>query len=154
MEIRRPGFFRHLVPATRPHGKSFAAGTKPTLLLTPDQAWESGTVEAPDLVSQRRARLPLLLGQRLEQRQLRSRRRRLHRASRPLHRQLANPILASGDGVEGPGGESVFTDASGDFFIAFHAWVPGAVGFPNSRELYIRHFSFSGSMPSVAAPVS
>ena len=50
----------------------------------------------------------------------------------------------------GPGGESVFADTSGDFWIAFHAWVPGAVGFPNSRDLYLRRLTFSGSVPVVA----
>ena len=62
-----------------------------------------------------------------------------------------NPILSSGPGVSGPGGESVFADTAGDFWIAFHAWVPGAVGSPNSRDLYLRRLSFSGSAPTVAA---
>jgi hypothetical protein len=52
--------------------------------------------------------------------------------------------------VAGPGGESVFADTSGNFWIAFHAWVPGAVGFPNSRDLYLRRLTFSGSVPAVA----
>jgi hypothetical protein len=52
--------------------------------------------------------------------------------------------------VAGPGGESVFADTAGNFWIAFHAWLPGAVGFPNSRDLSLRRLSFSGSAPSVA----
>ena len=31
-------------------GTGFAAGTTPTQILAPDQSWENGTVEAPDLV--------------------------------------------------------------------------------------------------------
>ena len=60
------------------------------------------------------------------------------------------PILSSGSGVAGPGGESVFADAAGNFWMAFHAWVPGAVGFPNSRDLYLRRLTFSGPVPTVA----
>ena len=62
-----------------------------------------------------------------------------------------DPILASGTGITGPGGESVFTDTSGAYWIAFHAWVPGAVGFPNSRDLYLRRLDVSGAVPSVVA---
>ena len=61
-----------------------------------------------------------------------------------------HPILSSGPGVAGPGGESVFADTAGNFWIAFHAWVPGAVGFPNSRDLYLRRLTFSGPVPTVA----
>ena len=63
-----------------------------------------------------------------------------------------SPILSSGPGVAGPGGESVFADTSGNFWIAFHAWVPGAVGFPNSRDLYLRRLTFSATGATVATP--
>jgi beta-xylosidase len=62
------------------------------------------------------------------------------------------PILSSGNGIAGPGGASVFPDTTGAPWIAFHAWVPGAVGFPNSRDLYVRRLDISGAAPSVAAP--
>ena len=51
----------------------------------------------------------------------------------------------AGRAWRGPGGESVFADTCGNFWIAFHAWVPGAVGFPNSRDLYLRRLTFSGA---------
>jgi hypothetical protein len=54
--------------------------------------------------------------------------------------------------MAGPGGESFFVDANGNFWLAFHAWVPGAVGYPNSRNLYMRRVNLSGSLPSMAAP--
>jgi hypothetical protein len=60
-----------------------------------------------------------------------------------------SPILSSGPAVAGPGGESVFADTSGNFWIAFHAWVPGAVGFPNSRDLYLRRVTFSATGATV-----
>jgi hypothetical protein len=43
----------------------------------------------------------------------------------------------------------VFTDASGQIHMAFHAWLPGKVGFPNSRLLFIRQISVVGGTPSV-----
>ena len=54
--------------------------------------------------------------------------------------------------MAGPGGESVFQDGQGDDWIAFAAWNPGAVGFPNSRGLYIRSLNLSGAVPSVGGP--
>ena len=45
-----PGTSRIWSQQLAPSGTSFAPGTSPTLLLTPDQSWEGGTVEAPDLV--------------------------------------------------------------------------------------------------------
>ena len=51
--------------------------------------------------------------------------------------------------MQGPGGESVFTDTSGTAWIAFDAYLPGAVGFPNSRDLYLRRLDLTGSLPVV-----
>ena len=62
-----------------------------------------------------------------------------------------SPILSSGPGVAGPGGESVFTDPSGAYWIAFHGWAPGAVGFPNSRDLYVLPLNVAGPAPVVGA---
>jgi hypothetical protein len=53
--------------------------------------------------------------------------------------------------MKGPGGESVFADASGTWWIAFHGWAPDAVGYPNSRSLYLRRLDTSGAVPVVAA---
>ena len=62
------------------------------------------------------------------------------------------PILSSGYRARRSGWRVGLRDTSGDFWLAFHAWVPGAVGFPNSRDLYLRGLDLSGAVPSVAAP--
>ena len=62
------------------------------------------------------------------------------------------PILSSGNGMAGPGGESVFQDAQGNSWIAFAAWNPGAVGFPNNRGLYIRSLTMSGAVLTLGGP--
>jgi beta-xylosidase len=67
----------------------------------------------------------------------------------PCTEPWTQPILGNDAGEVGPGGESVFTDASGSTWIAFHAWLPTEVGYPHSRELYVRKLSLSGSEPVV-----
>jgi hypothetical protein len=54
--------------------------------------------------------------------------------------------------MAGPGGESVFQDAQGNSWIAFAAWNPGAVGFPNNRALYIRRLTMSGAVLTLGGP--
>ena len=41
---------------------------------------------------------------------------------------------------------------SGATWIAFDAWAPDAVGYPNSRSLYIRPISLTGPTPVVGSP--
>ena len=140
-----------------PSGTSFAAGTNPTALLVPDQSWEAGTVEAPDMVVTTGGHYFLFFsGNDWDGADYAVGVATCTGPSGPCSDATASPILASGQGVAGPGGESVFADAAGNFWIAFHAWVPGAVGFPNSRDLYIRPLTFSDTGVTVAAsgPVS
>ena len=67
----------------------------------------------------------------------------------PCTKPLSQPLLASTPSFEGPGGESVFADSSGSYWIAFDAWVPGAVGYPHSRDLYLRRLNLAGATPTV-----
>jgi hypothetical protein len=68
----------------------------------------------------------------------------------PCPASAAAPILASQPSFSGPGGETVFTDAQGDLWMAFHAWLPGQVGYPHSRVLFIRRLSLADGVPAVA----
>ena len=87
---------------TRPARDSPRAHS-PTLLLSPDQPWEGGTVEAPDLVLANGGTTSVLLGERLEQRQLRRRRGNVRRAARPVCGRLVGSDLGLRDGNRGPG---------------------------------------------------
>jgi hypothetical protein len=131
-------------------GTSFVPGTNPTMLLGPDQAWEAGTVEAPDLVTTSGHFYLLYSGNNWNSGNYAVGVATCTGPLGPCREATPNPILSSGPGLAGPGGESVFTDAAGNFWIAFHAWVPGAVGFPNSRDLYLRQLSFPGPVTAVA----
>ncbi len=133
-----------------PSGTSFVPGTNPALLLVPSQPWEAGTVEAPNLVTTGGRDYLFFSGNDWNSANYAVGVAACTGPLGPCSDATPNPILAGGHGVAGPGGESVFADTSGDYWIAFHAWVPGAVGFPNSRDLYLRRISFSGPTPTVA----
>jgi beta-xylosidase len=59
------------------------------------------------------------------------------------------PWLASGPGMAGPGGAEVFTDALGEWRIAFHAWTPPKVGYDRGgvRSLWIEPLRFEDGHP-------
>ena len=135
-----------------PSGTAFAPGANPTSLLVPDQPWEGGTVEAPDLVTTGGRDYLFFSGNDWNSANYAVGVATCTGPLGPCRDATPTPILASGSGVAGPGGESVFADTSGNYWIAFHAWIPGAVGFPNSRDLYLRRLTFSGSTPTVAPP--
>lgn len=136
--------------ALTPSGTSFVAGTNPASLLTPDQSWENGTVEAPDLVTTGGHYFLFFSGNDWNSANYAVGVATCASPVGPCGDATPSPILSSGPGVAGPGGESVFSDTSGNYWIAFHAWIPGAVGSPNSRDLYLRKLSFAGPVPSVA----
>ena len=144
-----PGTSRIWSQQLAPSGTSFAPGTNPTLLLTPDQSWEGGTVEAPDLVEAGGHYDLFFSGNDWNSANYAVGVARCAGPLGPCADASASPILASGTGMAGPGGESVFADTSGSFWIVFHAWIPGAVGFPNSRSLYLRRLDLSGAVPAV-----
>jgi beta-xylosidase len=136
---------QQLVPA----GTSFVAGTNPTSLLVPDQPWEGTTVEAPDMVTTGGRYYLFFSGNDWDSANYAVGVATCTGPLGPCTDATPSPILSSGPAVAGPGGESVFADTSGNFWIAFHAWVPGSVGFPNSRDLYLRRVTFSATGATV-----
>jgi Glycosyl hydrolases family 43 len=147
-----PGSSRIWSQQLAPSGTSFVAGTNPTSLLVPDQSWEGATVEAPDMVTTGGHYYLFFSGNDWNSGNYAVGVATCIGALGPCSDATPSPILSSGPGVAGPGGESVFADASGNFWIAFHAWVSGAVGFPNSRDLYLRRLTFSPTGATVATP--
>ena len=134
-----------------PSGTSFVPGSNPTSLLVPDQPWEAGTVEAPNLITTGGRYYLFYSGNNWNSSSYAVGVAMCTGPLGPCSDASPHPILSSGPEVAGPGGESVFADTAGNFWIAFHAWVPGAVGFPNSRDLYLRRLTFSGPVPTVAS---
>jgi beta-xylosidase len=124
-------------------------GTGPTAILAATQGWEDHNVEAPDLIALAGRYFLFYSGNSWTGPNYAVGVALCAGPLGPCAKPLSQPILASGTGMLGPGGESVFADSAGQFWIAFHAWAPGAVGYPNSRALYIRPLSFSSSLPVV-----
>ena len=132
-------------------GTTFATGSTATTILMPDQSWEGGNIEAPDLVAAGGRYLLFYSGNDWSSANYAVGVATCAGPLGPCGDASSTPILASGGGMSGPGGESVFPDANGDFWIAFDAWNPTAVGGSNSRALYVRSINLSG-LPSVGAP--
>jgi beta-xylosidase len=132
-------------------GMAMAPGTTPVQLLVPDEPWQAGTVEAPDLVEAGGRLLLFYSGNNWGTANYAVGFATCAGPLGPCTDASPQPILASGNGVSGPGGASVFTDSSGSHWIAFAAWAPGQVGYPHSRELYLRRLDLSGPTPSVGS---
>ncbi len=134
-----------------------AAGTAgvgaSTAILWADEPWEGGIVEGPDLVviagkdylfySANRFNGSLYaIGVSLCQ-----------GPSGPCGPPLGSaPLLTGTSTFLGPGGPSVFTDPQGNPWLAFHAWLPGAVGLPHSRLLFLRRLAVSPTGVAVLPP--
>ena len=134
-----------------PAGTGFAPATTPTELLAPDQRWEAGVIEAPDLVVNGGRYFLFYSGNVWKGTDYAVGAATCTGPLGPCVDSSSAPVLTSDAGMEGPGGESVFTGPSGATWIAFDAWAPDAVGYPNSRDLYIRPISFAGPAPVVGA---
>ncbi len=147
-----PGNSRLWSQALDTTGKAFAFASRPAEMLVPDRSWQGGTVEAPDMVTAGGRYFLFYSGNDWNSAAYAVGVATCTGPVGPCVDASPTPILANGNGTAGPGGESVFADSSGSYWIAFHAWVPGAVGFPNSRCLYLRRLSFSGPLPVVGAP--
>ncbi len=124
---------------------------QPVRLLQPDQSWQAGVVEGPDLV---------LLAGKLHL---------LYSANNwdssayaigdatcgtplgPCSESGTGPILSSVAGALGPGGPATFTDASGGPWLAYHAWDGAATGYPNSRKLFLAPLSATGASITVGS---
>ena len=122
-----------------------------TRLLVPDQPWQGGVVEGPSMV--------LVNGQYLlfySANNWKTSGYAVGVAScagplGPCHDLSTQPLLASESVFSGPGGPSVFADGQGHLWMAFHAWLPGKVGFPNSRLLFIRPLTVTGGGVAVGS---
>ncbi len=134
-----------------PAGTGFATNTTPTQLLVPDEPWEAGVIEAPDLVVSGGRYFLFYSGNSWMGSDYAVGVATCSGPLGPCAKPLSAPILASDASMEGPGGASAFTDDSGSYWIAFDAWAPGAVGYPNSRSLYLRRLDMSGPTPVVGA---
>jgi len=134
-----------------PDGLTLASS--PQAVLTQDQSWES-TAEGPDMVGTAGAYVLFYSGG-------------LWNGSGygvgfadcagpfgPCTKPRSSPIVHSDSARLGPGGESLFQDPSGNWWMAYAAWDGPASNYSYSdgeyRSLWIAPVTFSGGTPLVA----
>jgi hypothetical protein len=129
-------------------GTALAPGP-PSQLLAPSQGWQGGVVEGPDMFV---SGGQYFLFYSANNWQSASYAIGVTDCSGPLGpcaAPSAQPLLVSDQSMSGPGGPSVFADAEGNPWLAFDAWLPGKVGFPNSRPLFLRSITITGGAVQV-----
>lgn len=126
-------------------------GSGPTALLTPTESWEHGVVEAPDMFWMAGQRYLFFSGAQWTTATYATGAADCTGPLGPCATASTSPILASQAGVAGPGGASAFTDAAGSPYLAFAAWLPGQVGEPHSRVLFVRPLQVENSQPAVGS---
>jgi beta-xylosidase len=121
----------------------------PQVLLQPSQAWEGGVIEGPSMLlwsgryylfysANQWSSANYAIGVALCQ-----------GPSGPCTKPLDHALVASQGAMAGPGGPSLFSGPGGKLWMAFHAYLPTAVGYPNSRLLFLRPVTFAGDLPIV-----
>ncbi len=124
-------------------------GTGPSPLLTATMPWEHGIVEAPDMFWLAGERYLFFSGGRWTTATYATGVADCTGPLGPCTASSTSPILTRGGGIAGPGGASAFTDIAGRPYLAFAAWLPGQVGEPHSRLLYVRPLQVSDGQPSL-----
>jgi beta-xylosidase len=66
----------------------------------------------------------------------------------PCHRMYSSAVLSSRGAMTGPGGQTPFQDASGNWQLLFHAWTAPKVGYGTNgaRSLHILPLDFTGGV--------
>jgi beta-xylosidase len=74
----------------------------------------------------------------------------------PCSKPLAGPILASSAAAAGPGGQTIFTDARGVTWLAYHAWTSPRIGYDAGgvRSLRIDRVRFVDGAPVIDGPTT
>lgn len=124
-------------------------GPGPAMLLRPSQKWEGGVVEGPFMVQSSGHYYLFYSANNWNTANYAIGVAECQGPVGPCEKSRDNPIVASNATMSGPGGPSLFTDNQGELWIAFHAWLPSAVGYPHSRLLFLRHVTFTDLLPVV-----
>jgi len=123
---------------------------QPRELITQDQGWEFPIVEAPSMFRDGNRYYLFYSGNRWQTAAYAIGYAVCASAVGPCTKPSSSPLLASSGSLAGPGGESVFTDATGATRLAYHAWTQPDVGYPKgARRLHISSLSFVGGQPVV-----
>jgi hypothetical protein len=133
--------------ALSPSGVTMAPHSSPTTLLRPDQPWEGSVVEGPFMWPSAGSYYLFYSGNNWNSASYAIGVAVCTGPLGPCTKPLDGPFYTSKSSLAGPGGASLFRDPQGNPWVAFHAWLPGAVGYPNARLLFVRPLSSLGNLP-------
>ncbi len=133
--------------ALSPSGIAMEPRSAPTALLQPSQPWEASVVEGPFMWASNGSYYLFYSGNNWNSASYAIGVAVCQGPLGPCTKPLDAPFYASNANLEGPGGASVFRDPQGNTWVAFHAWRPGAVGYPDPRLLYVQPLASMGTLP-------
>jgi beta-xylosidase len=118
-------------------------------MLTADQSWELGIVEAPTMLAATDGRFYLFYsGNDWETANYAISYAVCTSPLGPCVKPRQTPWLTSSPTAQGPGSPSVFTDDHGATWLALHSWVGGKVGYPQgARNLFVVRFAIVNGVP-------
>jgi hypothetical protein len=123
------------VRALRGNGRGFRPGSRAHALLRPAQRWERPLIENPSMISYRGRLYLFYSANRWYTRHYAVGYAVCRSVLGPCRRVQRRPLLASGRGVAGPGGQSAFRGPRGRLLLAYAAWPAGRVG--TERRLHV-----------------
>jgi beta-xylosidase len=129
-----------------------ALASWPFRLVSAGLPWEGGVVEAPTVVDTGAATVLLYSGNRWDTAGYAVGAAACAGPAGPCTKQDA-PVLRSSRSVAGPGGQTIFRDATGAFWLGYHAWHASAIGYPRgARTLRLDQLAFRDGRPVVHGP--
>jgi hypothetical protein len=138
-----------------PSGLSFAAGTKPTKILTcKRRTWEYPVIEGPAMMPDPNGGVLLFYsGSSWPTSNYGTGVARCDGPTGPCARVSATAVLGSRATMMGPGGGTPFPDGAGGWRFAFHAWEAPDVGYDRfgraRRSLRILPITFGDGVPKI-----
>jgi beta-xylosidase len=142
IKIHRPT--RLWIRRLGPWGMQFTRKSKPHVLLTARMAWERRTVENPAMIRYRGQRYLFYSGNGWARPGYAIAYARCAKVTGPCRRvfpahprkikgvRQSVPLLRSGNGITGPGGDSPFVTPTGQLKLAYHAWSGPVTHYPTS----------------------
>jgi beta-xylosidase len=121
-----------------------------TPLLAMDRAWERPIIEGPSMVVRRGEYFLFYSASDYESANYSVGYAKCAGPSGPCTKAtLDAPLLKSSGGRLGPGGQEFFTDANGDWWMAYHAWTAPFATYASggARSLHIAHVGFERGVP-------
>lgn len=119
----------------RKNGRGFRPGSRPHRLLSTGLAWEGPVIENPSMIRFRGRLYLFYSGNRWYSRRYAVGYAICRSVHGPCRRPQRGPLLASGRGIAGPGGQSALRGPHGRLLLAYAAWPAGRVG--SQRRLHI-----------------